>query len=204
MFNEVLKPMGITKCGIRLDSGDMAYLTQQARIMLDEAGWTECSISVSNSLDEYIIRDILRQGAKIDLFGVGRTNPEDNTEKFSMSVFALNTCQEANGVSWLHGEVSKKMFSPVWPGYFPEELHVDYVTNGVHMPTWAAHEWKDIYAKYLPKEWIHDQSNMEMWKPYADIPDAEIWATRMSLKRKMMDYIKEKFREDWMKIMLCL
>ena len=134
-----------------------------------------------------------------DLIGMGRTNPEDNTEKFSMSVFALNTCQEANGVSWLHGEVSKKMFSSVWPGYFPEELHVDYVTNGVHMPTWAAHEWKDIYAKYLPKEWIHDQSNMEMWKPYADIPDAEIWATRMSLKRKMMDYIKEKFREDWMK-----
>ena len=134
-----------------------------------------------------------------DLIGMGRTNPEDNTEKFSMSVFALNTCQEANGVSWLHGEVSKKMFSPVWPGYFPEELHVDYVTNGVHMPTWAAHEWKEIYEKYLPKEWIHDQSNLEMWKPYADIPDAEIWATRMSLKRKMMDYIKEKFREDWMK-----
>ena len=71
VFNEVLKPLGITKCGIRLDSGDMAYLTQQARKMLDEAGWTECAISVSNSLDEYIIRDILRQGAKIDMFGVG-------------------------------------------------------------------------------------------------------------------------------------
>ena len=134
-----------------------------------------------------------------DLIGMGRVNPDDNTEKFSMSVFALNTCQEANGVSWLHGEVSKKMFSPVWPGYFPEELHVDYVTNGVHMPTWAAHEWKDIYAKYLPKEWMSDQSNLEMWKPYNDIPDEVIWNTRMSLKRKMMDYIKEKFREDWMK-----
>ena len=71
VFNEVLKPLGITKCGIRLDSGDMAYLTQKAREMLDEAGWTECQISVSNSLDEYIIRDLLRQGAKIDLFGVG-------------------------------------------------------------------------------------------------------------------------------------
>ena len=70
-FNEVLKPMGITKCGIRLDSGDMAYLTQKARQMLDEAGWTECQISVSNSLDEYIIQDVLRQGAKIDMFGVG-------------------------------------------------------------------------------------------------------------------------------------
>ncbi len=70
-FNEVLKPKGITKCGIRLDSGDMAYLTQEARKMLDEAGWTECQISASNSLDEYIIQDLLRQGAKIDMFGVG-------------------------------------------------------------------------------------------------------------------------------------
>ena len=102
-----------------------------------------------------------------DLIGMGRVNPDDNTEKFSMSVFALNTCQEAN--------------------------------NGVHMPTWAAHEWKDIYRKYLPKEWMSDQSNLEMWKPYNDIPDEVIWNTRMSLKRKMMDYIKEKFREDWMK-----
>ncbi len=134
-----------------------------------------------------------------DLIGMGRTNPEDHNEKFSMSVFALNTCQEANGVSWLHGEVSKKMFAPVWPGYFPEELNVDYVTNGVHMPTWAASEWKAIYKKYLPKEWMGDQSNLEMWKPYADIPDEIIWNARMSLKRKMMDYIKEQFREDWMK-----
>ncbi len=133
-----------------------------------------------------------------DLIGMGRTNPEDSNEKFSMSVFALNTCQEANGVSWLHGEVSKKMFSPVWPGYFPEELHVDYVTNGVHMPTWAAHEWKEVYEKYLPAGWMADQSNLDMWKPYNDIPDAEIWKTRMNLKRKLIDYIKEKFRDDWM------
>ena len=133
-----------------------------------------------------------------DLIGLGRTNPDDNNEKFSMSVFALNTCQEANGVSWLHGEVSKKMFSPVWPGYFPEELHVDYVTNGVHMPTWAASEWKKVYQKYLPKGWMNDQSNLEMWKPYNDIPDQEIWATRMELKRRLIDYIKEQFREDWM------
>ena len=134
-----------------------------------------------------------------DLIGMGRTNPDDKNEKFSMSVFALNTCQEANGVSWLHGEVSKKMFSPVWPGYFPEELHVDYVTNGVHMPTWAASDWKKVYKKYLPKEWMSDQSNLDMWKAYADIPDAEIWETRIGLKRKMMDYIKQQFREDWMK-----
>ena len=134
-----------------------------------------------------------------DLIGMGRTNPEDNTEKFSMSVFALNTCQEANGVSWLHGEVSKKMFSPVWKGYFPEELHVDYVTNGVHMPTWAASEWKKIYKQYLPAEWMANQSSLDMWKPYNEIPDDVIWKTRLSLKQKMTDYIKEKFSKDWMK-----
>ena len=134
-----------------------------------------------------------------DLIGMGRTNPEDNTEKFSMSVFALNTCQEANGVSWLHGEVSKKMFSPVWKGYFPEELHVDYVTNGVHMPTWAASEWKKIYKQYLPAEWMANQSSLDMWKPYNEIPDDVIWQTRIALKQKMTDYIKEKFSKDWMK-----
>ena len=70
-FNEVLKPLGIKKCGIRLDSGDIAYLTQKARKMLDDAGWTECSITVSNSLDERIISEILRQGAQVNAFGVG-------------------------------------------------------------------------------------------------------------------------------------
>ncbi len=70
-FNEVLKPLGITKCGIRFDSGDMAYLTRRARAMLDEAGWPECKITVSNSLDERLITELLLQGAKIDSFGVG-------------------------------------------------------------------------------------------------------------------------------------
>ena len=134
-----------------------------------------------------------------ELIGMGRQNPEDNNEKFSMSVFALNTCQEANGVSWLHGEVSKKMFSPVWPGYFPEELHVGYVTNGVHMPTWAASEWKKVYAENFPKGWWQDQSNPKMWEAYNDIPDEVIWETRMNLKIKLIDYIKQKFQEDWMK-----
>ncbi len=133
-----------------------------------------------------------------DLIGMGRQNPEDNNEKFSMSVFALNTCQEANGVSELHGEVSRKMFAPIWQGYFPEELHVGYVTNGVHMPTWAASDWKALYKQTFPKNWWYDQSNPKMWQPYQDLPDEVIWNTRMSLKVKLIDYIKEKFRDDWM------
>ena len=75
-----------------------------------------------------------------EFIGMGRSNPDDKNEKFCMSTFACNTCQEVNGVSWLHGEVSKKMFAPIWRGYYPEESHVGYVTNGVHFPTWAAAE----------------------------------------------------------------
>ena len=97
VFNEVLKPKGITKCGIRLDSGDMTYLTQKARQMLDEAGWTECQISVSNSLDEYIIQDILRQGAKIDMFGVGERLITARSEPVFGGVYKLAAVENENG-----------------------------------------------------------------------------------------------------------
>ncbi len=96
-FNEVLKPLGITKCGIRLDSGDMAYLTQKARKMLDEAGWTDCQISVSNSLDEYIIRDVLQQGAQIDLFGVGERLITARSEPVFGGVYKLVAVENADG-----------------------------------------------------------------------------------------------------------
>ena len=98
-----------------------------------------------------------------EFIGMGRTNPDDKGEKFCMSTFACNTCQEVNGVSWLHGEVSKKMFAPIWQGYYPEENHVGYVTNGVHFPTWAAAEWRAVYAKYFDSKFMSDQSNEEMF-----------------------------------------
>ena len=96
-FNEVLKPMGITKCGIRLDSGDMAYLTRKARKMLDEAGWTECQISVSNSLDEYLIQDLLLQDAKIDLFGVGERMITAKSEPVFGGVYKLAAVEDEDG-----------------------------------------------------------------------------------------------------------
>ncbi len=88
-FNEVLKPQGITHCGIRIDSGDMTYLSQQARKLLDEAGWTQCKITVSNALDEYIIQDILRQGACIDVFGVGERMITARSEPVFGGVYKL-------------------------------------------------------------------------------------------------------------------
>ena len=96
-FNEVLKPLGIKKCGIRLDSCDIAYLTREARKMLDAAGWTECQISASNSLDEYIIRDLIQQGAQIDMFGVGERMITARSEPVFGGVYKLAAVEDADG-----------------------------------------------------------------------------------------------------------
>ena len=133
-----------------------------------------------------------------DLINMGRENPDTN-ERFSMSVFALNTCQEANGVSWLHGEVSKKMFAGIWKGYSPEESHVGYVTNGVHMPTWAACEWKAFYAEKLGQNVFEDHSNPEAWKGIFEVGDDEIWNMRMTMKNKFINFVKKDFKEKWLK-----
>ena len=134
-----------------------------------------------------------------EFIGMGRTNPDDHGERFCMSTFACNTCQEVNGVSMLHGWVSQKMFAPIWAGYYPEENHVGYVTNGVHFPTWCATEWRKVYAKYFDAKHMSDQSNEEIWHGIYNCPDEEVWATRMALKNKLFDYIKEQFREKWLK-----
>ena len=134
-----------------------------------------------------------------DLMDLGRNNPGDKGERFCMSVFACNTSQEVNGVSWLHGKVSQEMFSSIWKRYFPEESHVGYVTNGVHFPTWSATEWKQLYAKYFNENFLYDQSNPKIWEAIYNVPDEEIWKTRVTMKNKLVDYIRKQFRETWLK-----
>ena len=134
-----------------------------------------------------------------DLMDLGRNNPGDKGERFCMSVFACNTSQEVNGVSWLHGKVSQEMFSSIWKGYFPEESHVGYVTNGVHFPTWSATEWKELYFKYFNENFWFDQSNPKIWEAIYNVPDEEIWKTRLTMKNKLVDYIRKSFRDTWLK-----
>ena len=134
-----------------------------------------------------------------EFIGIGRQNPDDHSERFCMSIFACNTCQEINGVSKLHGWVSQKMFSNIWNGYYPEENHVGYVTNGVHMPTWTATEWRKVYDKYFDPTFMSDQSNEEIWHAIYNVPDDEIWDTRMALKKKLIKYIRDKFTQQWLR-----
>ena len=141
-----------------------------------------------------------RLGISWDEFiGMGRQNPDDHNERFCMSIFACNTCQEVNGVSKLHGWVSQKMFAPIWAGYFPEENHVGYVTNGVHFPTWTATEWRKVYDKYFDANFMNDQSNESIWHGIYNVADEEIWKTRMELKEKLIKFIRNKFTQQWLR-----
>ena len=135
-FNDVLKPLGITKCGIRLDSGDLAYLTRKARQMLDEAGWTECKISVSNSLDEYLIQDMLLQGAQIDLFGVGERMITAKSEPVFGGVYKLAAVEDENGniipkikISENIGKITNPHFKKVYRFYSKDTgmAEADYI-----------------------------------------------------------------------------
>lgn len=156
VFNEVLKPKGITKCGIRLDSGDMAYLTQKARVMLDEAGWTECQISVSNSLDEYIIQDILRQGAKIDMFGVGERLITAKSEPVFGGVYKLTAVEREDGTIEPKIKISENVGKITNPHY--KKLY-----------RFFGNDTKKAIADYLCvyDETVDDSGEMEIFDPEA-------------------------------------
>lgn len=134
-----------------------------------------------------------------EFMDLGRENPGETGSKFSMSVFACKTCQEVNGVSKLHGKVSRDMFAPIWKGYFPDELHVGYVTNGVHVASWTASEWLRLYKKTFGPSWLSDMSNPALWEQIYSLSDEIVWETHQVLKHKLIEYIKVKYKEGWLK-----
>jgi len=127
--------------------------------------------------------------------GLGRLHPEDSHEKFSMSYLAINLSQEVNGVSRLHGKVTQHMFNNLWKGYNPDELHIGYVTNGVHFPTWTAPEWNDLYRKYFGDDFLENQSDMDRWQKIYEVENKEIWDLRNHLRDKMIQHIKSRIKK---------
>ena len=126
---------------------------------------------------------------------LGKTNPNDPNERFSMSVLACNLSQEVNGVSWLHGEVSKEILGNMWPGYFKNELHIGYVTNGVHFPTWVASNLRRLYERYFPKGFNGHVYNIPEWQGVHKIDDAELWQERMALKTRLINHIRNRYSD---------
>ena len=153
-FNDVLKPLGITNCGIRLDSGDMAYLSQKAREMLDEAGWTDCKISVSNSLDEHLIQAVLRQGAKIDLFGVGERLITAKSEPVFGGVYKLVAVEDKEGEISPKIKISENVGKITTPHY--KKLY-RFIGNDTHK---AIADYMCVYD-----ETVDDSQDIEIFDP---------------------------------------
>lgn len=134
-----------------------------------------------------------------EFLALGKINVPDRNENFSMSHLAMNLSQEVNGVSWLHGEISKEMFSPMYPGYFPNELHISYVTNGVHYPSWTAKAWQKLYNQNLGDDFIHNQIDMDRWEKIHQVPDQKIWQIRQSQRKMLIDYVKLRVERNWIR-----
>ena len=130
---------------------------------------------------------------------LGRSNPNDWTEKFNMSYLAAHLAQEVNGVSMLHGAVTRDMFASLWPGFLPEELHIGYVTNGVHWSTWTSKEWKQVYNELFEGNFVDNQMNHEYWQKIYTVSNKQIWDIKQTLRTKLISSIKERFKESWIK-----
>ncbi|MCK9254802.1 MAG: alpha-glucan family phosphorylase [Bacteroidales bacterium] len=120
-------------------------------------------------------------------------------EKFSMSYLAANVSQEINGVSMLHGQVSQEMFKNLWKGYFAEENHVGYVTNGVHYQSWTASAWQNLYENTFGKEFLNDLSNQEHWEKIKNVDDEIIWDIRQKQRAKLVNFVRNKIRLNWIR-----
>jgi starch phosphorylase len=120
-------------------------------------------------------------------------------ESFSMPILALKHSSKRNGVSKLHGQVARRMWSFVWPDRKEEDIPITYITNGVHMSTWLARRLNTLYDHYLGNGWKEHGDEPETWEKIENIPDAELWTIRRHLKRKMAYYIQERAREQWSK-----
>lgn len=128
---------------------------------------------------------------------LGRKSNENRSEKFSVSVLAINCSANVNGVSKIHGRVSREMFKYLFDGYFAEEVNIGYVTNGVHLSTWVAKEWEELYLKYFGKEMFSDESNAEYWQKIYSVPDEEVWQTHQKLKKQLVNFIKQRLQGEF-------
>ncbi len=128
--------------------------------------------------------------------GLGRIDETDSHEKFSMSHLAARVSQEINGVSEIHGRVSQEMLNPLWPGFMANELHVGYVTNGVHYQTWTAKSWQIFYRELFGREKFSGHPEDSDWEKILIMPDDKVWEIRTALKRELKNALGEKIRSD--------
>ncbi|HNL40201.1 MAG TPA: alpha-glucan family phosphorylase, partial [Saprospiraceae bacterium] len=156
-----------------------------------------------DAFSEALLRDYIFEytyGLNISweqLIGLGRLEAGNANELFSVSHLAIRTSQEVNGVSRLHGEVSQKMFNDLYPDYHYAETHIGYVTNSVHLPTWVASEWLDLYKGAFGKDFLAHQIDKKYWEKIRQVPSEKIMGLRSLLKKRLLDWVRHSLQEDF-------
>jgi len=152
-------------------------------------------------LDRFFTKYVKSLGISHDEFvGLGRQNPKNQQENFCMAVLALNLAGHANGVSQLHGEVSRKMWKNIWPELPEEQLPLTSITNGVHTRTWMSNHMASLLIRYLGKRWLDDPTDHNVWRRISKIPDAELWRTQQNCREKLVDFARRRLKEQLIKV----
>jgi phosphorylase/glycogen(starch) synthase len=216
----LLKELGIEADVYHCNEGHAAFLSlERLRILVQENGLTfhqavEVVRSSSlftthtpvpaghDSFDEDLLRTYISHYPERlniswqEFMNLGKYRENDPTEKFSMSVLAVKMSQEVNGVSKIHGRVSREMFQGLYEGYYADELHIGYVTNGVHHPTWTGRHWMELYRKHFGEEYLVHQSDVTFWGKIRAVPDKEIWRLRNHYRKDLISYLRERLTDE--------
>jgi glycogen phosphorylase/synthase len=216
----LMKELGIEADVYHCNEGHAAFLSlERLRILVQEHGLTfhqamEVVRSSSlftthtpvpaghDSFDEDLMRTYISHYPERlnitwqEFMNLGKFRENDPTEKFSMSVLAVKMSQEVNGVSKIHGRVSREMFLGLFEGYYADEVHIGYVTNGVHHPTWTGSHWIELYKKHFGEDYLAHQSDPAYWEKIRNVPDKEIWALRNYYRKDLIHYLRERLTDE--------
>jgi len=131
-----------------------------------------------------------------DFLGLGRVNPADHNEFFSMAILALNLSSRTNGVARLHGRVSRNMWRNLWPQLPQDEIPISHITNGVHVNSWISAEMSELFDRYLGPRWVEEPGDQKIWERIAAIPSAELWRTHERRRERLVGYVRRKLRQQ--------
>ncbi|MFA6949115.1 MAG: alpha-glucan family phosphorylase [Lentimicrobiaceae bacterium] len=216
----MLKTLGITPDVYHCNEGHAAFIgIERLRLLIKEKRFTfDTAIEVVRSTQLFTTHtpvpaghdafseDVLRAyiphyAERLNIswntfMNLGRFVENKTDEKFSMSVLAAKLSQEMNGVSLIHGRVSREMFAGMYEGFFPEELNIGYVTNGVHLPTWASSDWQKLYKRVFGDDFLEKQYEKERWQKIYDVSDDEIWNLRQNHLKELITYVRLRLKTD--------
>jgi glycogen phosphorylase len=219
-----LRALGIDPAVCHINEGHAAFLSlERIRLLIEEKGMQFCEARemvtagsvftthtpVEAGIDHFNPELVEKHFgsyyrnlglSREEFLGLGRQNPKNHQETFCMAVLALKLSGHANGVSRLHGEVSRKMWKNLWPELPMEHLPLDSITNGVHSKTWLSSEMESLLIRYLGARWLSDPADFQVWRKINMVPDAELWRTHERCRERLVTFSRKRLKEHLVQV----